>query len=68
MIDFDEEVEKFQLSMDLDRVEDNIAEEKLRDITDIVMNLARNVQDMQSAQIARKFREYQVNQSASDDY
>ena len=36
MIDFDEEVSKFQPSMEIDRVEDTIAEEKLRDISDIV--------------------------------
>ena len=58
MIDFDEEVLKFQPSMDLDRVEDNIAEEKLRDITDIVTNLAKSIQDMQASQMDRKLREF----------
>ena len=57
MIDFDEEVAKFQPSMDIDRVEDSIAEEKLRDITDIVVNLARNMQEMQSVQMSRKFQD-----------
>jgi len=57
MIDFDEEVAKFQPSMDIDRVEDTIAEEKLRDITDIVVNLARNMQEMQSVQMNRKFQD-----------
>ena len=52
MIDFDEEVSKFQPSMEIDRVEDTIAEEKLRDISDIVISLARNMQEMQDAQIA----------------
>ncbi len=58
MIDFDEEVSKFQPSMDIDRVEDTIAEEKLRDVTDIVLKLSNNMQEMQSAQIDQKFRDY----------
>ena len=58
MIDFDEEVSKFQPSMDIDRVEDTIAEEKLRDVTDIVLKLSRNMQEMQSSQIAQKFQDY----------
>ena len=43
--------------MDLDRVEDNISEEKLRDITDIVTNLAKSMQEMQSYQIERRLRD-----------
>jgi len=58
MIDFDEEVSKFQPSMDIDRVEDTIAEEKLRDVTDLVLKLSKNMQDMQSTQIAEQFRDY----------
>lgn len=42
--------------MEIDRVEDTIAEEKLRDISDIVISLARNMQEMQDAQIAEKLR------------
>ena len=58
MIDFDEEVSKFQPSMDIDRVEDTIAEEKLRDVTDLVLKLSKNMQEMQSTQIAQQFRDY----------
>ena len=58
MIDFDEEVSKFQPSMEIDRVEDTIAEEKLRDISDIVISLARNMQEMQDAQIEEKLRSF----------
>ena len=60
MIDFDEEVSKFQPSMEIDRVEDTIAEETLRDISDIVISLARNMQEMQDAQIAEKLRNLQT--------
>jgi len=56
MIDFDEEVAKFQPSMDIDRVEDNIADEKLRDVTDIVLGLAKNMQEMQDQQISQKIQ------------
>jgi hypothetical protein len=67
MIDFDEEVLKFQPSMDLDRVEDNISEEKLRDITDIVTNLAKSMQEMQSYQLERKFRDLRSDMNNSYD-
>ena len=60
MIDFDEEVSKFQPSMEIDRVEDTIAEEKLRDISDIVISLDRNMQEMQDAQITEKLRNLQT--------
>ena len=60
MIDFDDEVSKFQPSMEIDRVEDTIAEEKLRDISDIVISLARNMQEMQDAQITEKLRSMQA--------
>lgn len=46
--------------MEIDRVEDTIAEEKLRDISDIVISLARNMQEMQDAQIAEKLRSMQA--------
>lgn len=59
MIDFDEEVSKFQPSMEIEKVEDTVSDEKLTDISDIIKGLARNLQGMQSAQIDRKVREIQ---------
>ena len=67
MIDFVDVVSKFQPSMEIDRVEDTIAEEKLRDISDIVISLARNMQEMQDSQIAEKLRGIGM-QTGYDEY
>ena len=49
MIDFDEEVSKFQPSMEIEKVEDTVSDEKLRDISDILIGLTRDLNSMQSA-------------------
>lgn len=61
MIDFDEEVTKFQPSMEIEKVEDSVSDEKLRDISDVLLGLTRNIQNMQEVQIERKLRETQSN-------
>jgi len=61
MIDFDEEVAKFQPSMEIEKVEDTVSDEKLRDISDVLLGLTRNIQNMQEVQIERKLRETQSN-------
>ena len=61
MIDFDEEVAKFQPSMEIEKVEDTVSDEKLRDISDVLLGLTRNIQSMQETQIERKLRETQGN-------
>ncbi|MCR5727408.1 MAG: hypothetical protein K6G24_08080 [Lachnospiraceae bacterium] len=61
MIDFDEEVTKFQPSMEIEKVEDTVSDEKLRDISDVLLGLTRNIQNMQEVQIERKLRETQSN-------
>ena len=43
MINFDEELEKFQLSMDVDRVEDAVLHTKYEDVTDIVKDLMKEM-------------------------
>lgn len=59
MIDFDEEVQKFQPSMEIEKVEDTVSEEKFSDISDIVKSMAVNMQNMQSAQMNRVIRDIQ---------
>lgn len=61
MIDFDEEVQKFQPSMEIERVEDTVSEEKFSDISDIIKSMAVNMQNMQSAQMNRVIRDIQNN-------
>ena len=48
MIDFDEEVSKFQPSMEIEKVEDTVSDDKLRDISDVLINLTRNMNAMQA--------------------
>ena len=43
MINFDEELEKFQPSMDVDRVEDAVLHTKYEDVTDIVKDLMKEM-------------------------
>ena len=50
MIDFDEEVAKFQPSMEIEKVEDTVSDDKLRDISDVLLGLAKNMNDIQRNQ------------------
>ena len=43
MINFDEELEKFQPSMDVEQVEDAIYNNKYEDVTDIVKELMKEL-------------------------
>lgn len=43
MINFDEELEKFQPSMDVEQVEDAIYNNKFEDVTDIVKELMKEL-------------------------
>lgn len=43
MIDFDEEVAKFQPSMEIEKVEDTVSDDKLRDISDVLISMSRNL-------------------------
>lgn len=57
MIDFDEEVSKFQPSMEIEKVEDTVSDEKLRDISDVLIGLTRNMNEMQRASVRRNYEQ-----------
>lgn len=44
MINFDEEIKRFKLSLDVEEVEDAIVKSDLTDMTDLMMELIREQQ------------------------
>ena len=61
MIDFDEEVAKFQPSMEIEKVEDTVSDDKLRDISDILISLSRNASMNSEAELRSRMRDSQNN-------
>ena len=53
MIDFDEEVAKFQPSMEIEKVEDTVSDDKLRDISDVLIAMSRNLNANSEAERGR---------------
>ena len=45
MINFDEEIKKFQPSLDIDQAEDAIYQSDMSDITDIIDKILREITD-----------------------
>ncbi len=43
MIDFDEEIKRFQPSLEVSQAEDDILKNDLKDITDIVLQMTENL-------------------------
>ena len=61
MIDFDEEVAKFQPSMEIEKVEDTVSDDKLRDISDILISLSRNASMNSETELRSRMRDSQNN-------
>lgn len=58
MIDFDEEVAKFQPSMEIEKVEDTVSDDKLRDISDVLISMSRSLNVHNEA---GRMRDTQIN-------
>lgn len=43
MINFEEEIQKFQLSLDIDQAEDAIYQNDLTDVTDIIQDIMKEM-------------------------
>lgn len=58
MIDFDEEVAKFRPSMEIEKVEDTVSDDKLRDISDVLISMSRS---LNAHNEAGRMRDTQIN-------